>query len=93
MSLEMKTALEMEIIIVDNGSTDRSEEIITAFADKFGSGKRPVFHFHMGKNSGKGSAVRTATQNQSMNQAVPEIVKLRESFRHIWGVSRLRHEP
>jgi len=38
MSLEMKTALEMEIIIVDDGSTDRSEKIITAFADKFGTG-------------------------------------------------------
>ena len=55
--LEGPVVLEREIVLVDDGSTDGSEEILREEAAK--GDIKVVFH---GRNRGKGAAVRTGIQ-------------------------------
>ncbi len=52
----------LEIIVVDDGSQDRTREIINSLDKKIGTRLRPIFHE---KNSGKGAAIRTAVDNMT----------------------------
>ena len=53
---------DLEIVIVDDASRDRTKEIILALKKKYGAQIISVFHE---KNCGKGSAVRTAIENMT----------------------------
>lgn len=48
---------EMEVVIVDDGSTDGTKEIVESLHKQYGDIVRSFFHK---KNSGKGSAINTA---------------------------------
>lgn len=57
------TNLEKEIIVVNDGSTDESADVINSFCNK----GLPVMAIHQSKNMGKGSAIRTALQKVTGN--------------------------
>ena len=54
-SVDLKD-IEREVVIVDDGSTDKSRDILRTLAKKY----KIIFHK---KNSGKGAAIRTAIKN------------------------------
>ena len=58
---KFRDSLEMEIIVVNDGSTDMSAEAINSFCNK----QLPVIAIHQPKNMGKGAAIRTALQKVS----------------------------
>ncbi len=64
--LAIKIPIDLELIIVDDGSTDGSRKIITALAAE---DARIKVHFQP-KNAGKGAAIRTAIEKMSGDIAI-----------------------
>lgn len=58
--VKSKSRFSYEIIIVSDGSTDKTVEVATKYAQKLGSDKIRVLALE--KNRGKGGAVRLVTQ-------------------------------
>ena len=64
--LNSETALELEIIVVDDGSTDGTAEAI----EKFRNEDTPITLMRHTRNRGKGAAVRTAIQKMTGDVAI-----------------------
>ncbi len=65
----MDTGLELEVIVVDDGSTDRSRAIMEELAEK-----GEIRAFYMSKNSGKGAAVQRA-----LREATGDILMIQDA--------------
>jgi len=63
------TGLELEVIVVDDGSTDRSRAIMEELAEK-----GEIRAFYMSKNSGKGAAVQRA-----LREATGDILMIQDA--------------
>jgi glycosyltransferase involved in cell wall biosynthesis len=71
--IELNYGVKIEIIIVNDFSTDKSDELIKSFMAKNSTGV-PISYFKHEKNSGKGCAIRTG-----INQATGDLVIIQDA--------------
>jgi glycosyltransferase involved in cell wall biosynthesis len=66
-AVDLGLQVEKEIVVVDDGSTDGTDEILEDLQQQHAGRLRVIRHEH---NSGKGAAIRTAIQNATGDLAV-----------------------
>lgn len=58
--VKLPTGVRKELVIVNDGSTDKTRKILQAILKESTGQKNTIILFHHGKNRGKGAAIRTA---------------------------------